>query len=161
MNIETIKQWLKYDPTSGMFFWVKKPQRGIRAGARAGMRKQDSGYRRVKIEGKWYYEHRLAWLYMTGVIPSLEIDHINGVPDDNRWENLRQATSTINKQNQRRAHINNKSTGILGVYPNKKGFLARITVAKRPKHLGTFKTKKEASAAYIKAKRIHHPGGTL
>lgn len=158
MNQQTVKEWLLYDKATGVFTWLKKPSRGRLAGNRAGCKKDN--YRRIKLLGKWYYEHRLAWMYVTGEWPDPEVDHLNGHGTDNRWDNLREATSLINKQNRHCAR-KDSSSGLIGAMPNKNGWMARIKVNGKNHHLGTFQTPELASAAYIKAKRTLHEGNTL
>lgn len=109
-----------------------------------------------------YLEHRLAWLYVTGTWPSDQIDHVNGIRDDNRIFNLREATGPENNGNQRQARSDNK-TGLLGVYWDKqhKKFSAKIMFSGKHKYLGYFPTAEEAHAAYIKAKRELHSHCTI
>ena len=57
------------------------------------------GYLKTGHNYKEYYCHRLAWYLMTGDWPENQIDHINGVRDDNRWCNLREATGQENMWN--------------------------------------------------------------
>jgi hypothetical protein len=57
------------------------------------------GYKRVTVEGKRYLTHRLVMLVYKGD-SELEVDHLNGIKDDNRLENLEYVTS---KENTRRA----------------------------------------------------------
>ena len=64
-----------------------------------------------------FLAHRLAWMYMYGNFPPDEIDHINGVRDDNRIINLRAVSHAENAKNQR---INSTNTsGVTGVSWNK------------------------------------------
>jgi hypothetical protein len=112
------------------------------------------------VAGRFYYAHRLAFLYMTGEWPPNEVDHLNGIRDDNRWANLRLATVSLNRQNQRRPRRDN-TTGYLGVMVNGAGFAARIMVDGKKFNLGTFKTPQEAHEVYLTAKRRLHKGGTL
>ena len=57
------------------------------------------GYKRVGINGKYYVEHRLIWLYHYGSFPTQFIDHINRNRSDNRIENLRDVSRRQNNQN--------------------------------------------------------------
>lgn len=67
-----------------------------------------TGYVLISFDGEQYLAHRLAWFYVTGEMPPMFIDHINGKPDDNRFENLREATPQQNGFN-RGMPKNNKS----------------------------------------------------
>ena len=150
---------LAYEPSTGILTWREKPSRGVKVGTIAGEEKKE-GYRRVKLGGEYEYAHRIAWFIMTGKAPDPEIDHRNTVRNDNRWDNLREATSTINKENRRRARSDSK-TGVLGAMPNKDGFMARIKVNGKMHYLWTYPTTEQAHTVYIEAKRKLHYGNTL
>jgi hypothetical protein len=47
------------------------------------------GYIQIMIDKKLIFAHRLAFLYMDGALPPADkcVDHINGNPKDNRWDN--------------------------------------------------------------------------
>ena len=81
------RELLDYDPASGHFTWKEDRGHRVKAGDRAGS-VRDNKYRILMIETKPLYEHRVAWYFQTGEVPTLEIDHINRVKDDNRWINL-------------------------------------------------------------------------
>lgn len=116
------------------------------------------GYKTVRIGKKSYKLHRLAWLYVYGKWPNGDIDHINGVRDDNRIANLRDVDRGTNLQNQR-VPKNNKSTGVMGVYPSRGcRFTAALSINNRKRSLGTFDTLQQAQQAYIAAKQAMHPG---
>ena len=65
------------------------------------------GYVRVSIHNKNYRVHRLIYMMFYGYMPK-RIDHVNGVVNDNRIENLRKATKEQNGWN-RGIQKNNKS----------------------------------------------------
>lgn len=91
--------------------------------------------------------HRVAWLLHFGFWPDQELDHINGIKDDNRISNLREVTHAENMQNRTKA-MRSSSTGVLGVKPFRNGYIARIQRFGKRQHLGVFKTIEEASSAY-------------
>jgi hypothetical protein len=97
---------------------------------------------------------------MHGITKFEDVDHINGIRDDNRIENLRNVSRSINLQNKRKPHSNN-STGFLGVTRHKGQFCARITLDGKSTWLGTFKTPQEAGDAYFRAKRSIHKGAVF
>jgi len=154
---ERLKMLLRYDLENGTF--TRIGQTGTRCdliGATAGGPTSD-GYWRIAVDGVRYRAHRLAWFYVTGRWPDPEVDHRNGMGTDNRWANLREATSAINKQNRRAANKNNK-IGMIGVSRAPAGkFRARINA----KHIGVFDTPEAAHDAYLKAKRQEHEGCTI
>lgn len=90
---------LKYDPLSGVFTWLYTRGSVAPAGGVAGTVFQ-RGYRRIKIGGISYLEHRLAWLYIYDDedIPEV-IDHINRITSDNRICNLRASNPLSNSHN--------------------------------------------------------------
>lgn len=139
---ERLKARFSYDPETGKFTHIQNVQY---KGKQAGMC-HHSGYRimTLRIDGKayQYLEHRLAWLYMTGVWPT-RIDHIDGRQDNNSWRNLREVTDAENKWSSHAQYKNNIS-GVTGVYQHWHG---RWGAKYKEKHLGTFKTKEEAIAA--------------
>ena len=102
--------------------------------------------RQTRVDGKTYYVARLIWMLVYGEDPGDKIvDHINRDALDDRLENLRLASRSENRKNSK---LNkNSSTGYRGVYPNGKGFIARITVNGKLQGLGTFRTREEAAEA--------------
>lgn len=155
-----LKAALLYDPKTGEFVW--KVRDGIPnrtnskfAGKIAGSIRDD-GYRTIRIFGRLYYAHVLAWFYVTGKWPKHLIDHEDTDEDNNAFYNLRQAGRPENGFN-RGPNKNNKS-GFKGVSQHGQTgkWVARIGGGGEYKHLGCFDTPEEASTAYCAAaKRIH------
>jgi hypothetical protein len=159
VDAHKIRDLLNYEPLTGVFTW--KVRRGGKAvaGSTAG-RLDRCGYSVIRIDGRCMMAHRLAYLYIHGVLPELEIDHINGIRSDNRIENLRLATRSENQQNLRQPRQNNKS-GFLGVHLLKGKYVATIVRDKKSKYLGSFDDPESAHKAYINAKQVIHPYGVL
>ena len=57
------------------------------------------GYVIIRVDGKLYRAHRLAFLYMDGGLPELDVDHIDGCKINNQFSNLRNATRSQNLGN--------------------------------------------------------------
>jgi hypothetical protein len=155
LSQQRLKELLEYNPENGLLIWVTQRGKGVKKGSVAGTKQ--NGYIQIKIDGKLYKAHRLAWLYVYKEFPENEIDHINEIKDDNRIVNLRLATKRQNMQNISNPRADNKS-GYLGVcwHNRYKKWYAQISINNKKKYLGYFNTAEEASKAYIKAKRLHH-----
>lgn len=148
-----------YDPVTGLFYrrWSLGKLKKISS-------KSKRGYLHCGINYSNYLVHRLAWLYMTGEWPEGDIDHIDGNPSNNKWENLRAGSRSDNHENLKTAKSTNKSTGLLGAFSNCKPndkFVAKIQVKGCIKCLGTFDTPEKAHQAYLTAKRELHSFNTL
>lgn len=158
---EFVRERLNYNQETGEFFWKIRPSNNTRDGQVAGV-VNPKGYRVIKINAVGYKAHRLAWLYVYGVWPTKDVDHVNGIKHDNRISNLREITTSENAQNRRYANANGTS-GFLGVtwQPTYKKWAAYIGVNGKRKTIGRYKTAIEASEAYLAEKRLHHKGCTV
>lgn len=147
ITLQRLFEVLEYNPESGLWVWIKCTNRIDRQGRIAGT-VDKKGYVVIQIDRRIYKAHRLAWLFMTGEWPKAMIDHCNGEPADNRWENLREASRSENGAN-RGPQANSKS-GIKGVCWHKRNqkWYAQITENGCVRYLGEFDTKEEAAAAY-------------
>lgn len=105
---EYLKSIINYDPIEGTFTWL--PREGSSAfnaklaGKDAGYR-HPSGYTYIKLtlecgSQKAFGAHRLAYLYMEGYIPT-KVDHKDLDKSNNKWMNLRAATSVQNAANRK------------------------------------------------------------
>ena len=160
-DYEMLKEFLDYDPESGVFTWknVKKFAHAIKVGDVAGS--VNKGYVRIKFNKKSYPAHRVAWFFVYGKLPSNYIDHINGIKHDNRICNLRDVTQTENNRSITMPRHN--KSGYVGVSWNKHAakWAAVIRVDSKNRHLGLFLDPEQAHLAYLKAKAEFHPAANL
>lgn len=157
---ERLKQLFLYDPETGHL--INKSGERRRVGKSSGSLNSE-GYVNVFIEGRQYKAHRLVWCFVFGewiVYPDYEIDHVNGDKADNRIQNLRKCTKSMNQRNGS-MRVNNKS-GVIGVNwkSKQKVWVARIWDGPHHKFLGNFKQLDDAREARAKAERElgYHPG---
>lgn len=157
---QTLENLFNYDPLTGNLI-RKIASSNSKCGDVAG-HNHARGYVRIRVNGKMYFAHRLVWIMHFGDIPDgLQIDHINCIKNDNRIENLRLASSSINTQNKRSARKDN-TIGLLGVRRHVSGkFEAQIQLGGKKRYLGLFETPQVAHSAYVEAKRKFHEGCTI
>jgi hypothetical protein len=145
---ERLANYVTYDPDTGEFTWKVctggKPI-GFKAGATL-----NTGYVQLQIDKRFYTAHRLAWLYWYGEFPpkGIQVDHINGIRNDNRIINLRLSSQSNQNRNTDRRRCKNKH-GLIGVsqYPSGR-WNASTTIKGTKNNLGMFETKEEAAEAY-------------
>jgi hypothetical protein len=107
---------------------------------------QGTGYLRGKLGKRVVRAHRVIWKMVHGTEPEA-IDHINGVPADNRLENLRAVTASLNQRNRRKG--SNNSSGVVGVH-RRRGWdtwRAIAYVERKKIDLGSYKSLAEAATA--------------
>lgn len=155
MSIELIKSMFTYDTETGQIFWSDFQTSAFR-GKPAGTI-DAHGYIVLTLKRKKFKAHRIAWLLVYGKWPNGEIDHIDGNKLNNKIENLREASSQLNKWNHVKAQ-ENSGTGFRGVCKHRDKFMADIKVNGKKVYLGLFDTPEMAHQAYIEAKKIYHPG---
>jgi len=160
VEVERLKEVIEYDSATGQFTWRQDLGAGRpKAGDAAGLAHTSAlgcKHIRIKIDGRRYYAHRLAWLYVHGAWPADRIDHIDGNGLNNRLANLREATHAENLRN--RGKQKNNSSGFKGVYWDRRGgkWRAQIMLNNRMKSLGSFETKEAAHDSYCAACAAFH-----
>jgi hypothetical protein len=150
---EVARRIWSYSPDTGEIVYLV-PRGNAQIGDRAGHYDGNKGYRRVRVFGHYIGEHRLAWLLYYGEWPLEQLDHINGIKDDNRICNLRPASNSQNAVN--KPARNDNKLGVKGVFYEKnmtriKRYRAVIKINGKQKSLGYFLTVDEAKEAYKKA----------
>lgn len=154
LTADRLRQVLRYEPRTGLFFWVEPAPKRVVGGVAGYTTKGAHPYVRIGVDGKHYLGHRLAWLYMTGAWPEAEIDHRNRIKSDNRWHNLREATHKQNAENQP-SRLGTRS-GVRGVYLQPNGrYQAYISHHGKRIHLGRHDTLTAAKRARRAAERQH------
>lgn len=140
-----------YNAAEGGFTWVNRrvknqPVPGKRFGGSDGR-----GYVMCLLLGHKFKVHQLVWLWHHGELPRKPLDHINGIRSDNRIENLRECEDWQNGHNMR--HLQDEASGYRA--GNSGTYRAKIVIKGETIELGSFRTKEDARAAYVQAKRRH------
>ncbi len=167
LDLELLRAVLGYDAETGALVWKERtadlfiePPEAVTAKARkwnarfAGkpaFTARAEGYRRGRVLGVGLLAHRVAWAIHHGCWSEEQIDHINGIRDDNRIANLREVRDGENGRNAKR-HRDNRS-GATGVRRIGERWGASLTYCGRYYHLGTFDTKEAAIAVRKVAER--------
>ena len=129
----------------------------------AGFKRKKDGYIQIKISGVPYLAHRVIWCMVNdGIDIYLYLDHINGIRDDNRIDNLRVVNHVSNMQNRRKAQVNS-GTGLIGacVHKGTGRYEAQISHYGNKIYIGLYDTPEEAHQAYLNKKRELHKTCTI
>lgn len=94
------------------------------------------------------FVHQFAW-YCINKECVEQLDHINGIKDDNRIYNLRAVNNMQNAWNR---------NDVKGYWfrKNRQKYQAQIQINGKKKCIGHFNTEEEARQAYLKAKENYH-----
>lgn len=105
--------------------------------------KTANGYLRLCLPVRHKFVHQMVYEAFNGPIPDgMDIDHINGIRDDNSLTNLRAVPRNVNALNRRSANRNSKS-GIRGVHFHKRSGYWVFSVNK--KQIASSKSLKDVS----------------
>ena len=147
------KDFFSYNPITGEIIWIKDMKRRKHKGVLAGCI-NGCGYLQVQLKGVMILGHRLAWYLYNGEDPKDQIDHINGVRNDNRIHNLRVVSHRENLQN----CISHREGRLVGAsfYSRDGNWRADIQIDGKKKHIGYYETEQEAHEAYVnKLQEVH------
>lgn len=160
-----LRRLISYDPETGELRWKERPvwmfakARYTRsANAQAWNTRYAGKLALASIEEKGYLTgslimgvrvkaHRAAWAYHYGEWPSEQIDHINGVVNDNRILNLRVVSPSGNARNRSRRSDNTSGTMGVSWMTQHQKWKASITNRGQQIYLGIFTHKADAVAA--------------
>jgi hypothetical protein len=146
-----LKECFRYERSTGKLFWKKRPLKHFvsarehkrwntrYAGAETFKAVVEWGYTRGRLDGRSYLTHRVVWKLVRGTEPPDVVGHKDGVPANNRNENLREATTAQNCSNGKRK----------GYYFDRhKGYwLAHVSIGGKKKIIAHCKSEAEAAAA--------------
>ena len=115
----------------------------------------ESGYIKINFNGSVYRAHRLAFLFMGQEVPK-QVDHMNGIRNDNRWCNLRASCYFTNSCNKGKQPSN--TSGYKGVSWDRKSgkWLAQISVKNKKIYLGRYDDLETAYEVYCKSADKYH-----
>jgi hypothetical protein len=123
-----------FEYRDGELYWKILHGRKNVKGAKAGFAWND-GYLGVGFNKKLYRIHRVIFEMHHGYCPKF-IDHIDGNKQNNRIENLREATSNQNGYNTKLSSRN--TTGVKGVSFDGKKYRVRFKVDGKAKSFGSY-----------------------
>lgn len=144
LTVERLRDLVTYDPLTGVFT-SRRTGKSLGSGS--------DRYIVLKLDGRQYYGHRLAWLYTKGEWPPGLLDHDDRNKKNNIFANLKLASKQVNALNRMEAssHSRTKTLGAWRQAGTKK-FRSQITINGKSVHLGYFDTAEQANAAYRQAK---------
>jgi len=148
ITYDEIHKLFDYDPDTGIFLNRVTRSSNAKKGEVAGGLDISKGYWQIRVNGKKYRAHRLAWLYVYGYFPEYGLDHKDRIRHHNWINNLREASQSCNLKNCK-IHSNNIS-GITGVCWHKRNKKWRVYIRDRnhkPLHIGYFASLLEAAKA--------------
>jgi hypothetical protein len=150
---------MTYYPLTGKWKYNITRTGWITKGRIIGGRDSD-GYNTLTFNYKLYRCARLAFFYMNGKWPNGVMDHKDRIKHNDKWENLRDTTGTINNLN--RGLACNNVSGVSGVWLDKASEKFRACVKildkgkKKTKSLGSFETFEEAVLCRWKAEQKYY-----
>lgn len=146
VDFDELNRQIEYNGENGEFTNKIKRSSNALKGCSSGT-VSSRGYLRISFNGKQHQAHRLAWLFITGEMPSSGIDHIDGNGLNNSKSNLRLADQSVNLKN--KSIDRSSKTGVHGVgfYTPRGKYRARCMVDKKEIHLGYFDDLFEAICA--------------
>ena len=129
----------------GRIFTLSKKCKKYEKWNERNVKPNNRGYIQIQIGIKMYKVHRLIMLAFVGDSDK-DVDHINRIKTDNRFENLRYCTRRENNLN--RDYVDNAK----GYYRHRNKWKAYIDINCKKKHLGYFDKEEDAHQAFLVAR---------
>lgn len=157
--ISLLDELFIYDPVDGRLTWKERPREHFAtervwrtwntrfAGKEAGS-VGPNGYREVGIYSSLFKAHRVIWAMVNRYWPD-EVDHENGIKDDNRLDNLRDVSHSGNCRN--RGFASNNPSGRVGVYKQRYGW--KVLIGRE--YIGSFDNFEDAVQCREQAEQEH------
>lgn len=136
--LDVLRNKIVYDPSTGIISSLARMKQP---------RPNRQGYICFAIDGQYCAGHRIAWALHYGVLPdpSMEIDHIDGNPSNNRIANLRLVSQTENLRNKKQyKNCKHGYPGIIHSNDRKKCWRAQIGINGTIIKVGSFRCKTAA-----------------
>jgi hypothetical protein len=144
-----LREVVSYNPLTGKFTWTFSQ-------TNAAPRQCSGEYIHIRIEGRLYRAHRLAFLWMNGQWPKGKVDHKDRDRSNNRWSNLREANHAQNMRNSKIRSDNKSNMKGVSWHKSSKKYRAQIRTDQGRLHLGVFDTAEAAHQAYKIASTKYH-----
>lgn len=174
LTSEQLNALLSYDSDTGKLYWKKRdvswfePSKtrsvehicnnwnSLYEGKEALYHKDMKGYAYGSILSVRYRAHNVIWCMHTGNWPIGVIDHIDNDSENNRIENMREATLSQNSHNSKNPA--NNTSGFKGASFHKQSgrWIAKIKCGRKRIHLGMFNCVTSAHFAYVAASKKYH-----
>lgn len=97
LPVETLREFLRYDPETGSIIWIKRAAKNTAVGSTAGSVKggnsSNSDYRYIRLHKVDFTAARAAWALHYGEWPTGKLFLVDGDPSNLRIDNLRISNS--------------------------------------------------------------------
>lgn len=155
LTLERLQEVLRYNPKTGKLYWLVNSGNGTKAENEAGCLSR-FGYIQIKIDGKIYKAHRLAFALFYKKWPKCHIDHRDCNRSNNIITNLRESDSTGNNYNRSISPSNTSGVKGVGWHKRMQKWRAQIRINGKKTDLGYFDNIIDAEICVRKARELHH-----